>query len=121
MTLFGITWLFPWGFLFLPSLIVLAWVLRKKRTIDMVNARIESAYRWWQVPVVLVFTIAFWIAVFLISLLLAQPHHRATLQEVSYEGIDVMVVLDVSESMQAADFDPTRLEGAKQVVKDFLA
>lgn len=37
------------------------------------------------------------------------------------EGIDIMLVIDVSLSMQANDFRPNRLEKAKQVVKKFIA
>lgn len=36
------------------------------------------------------------------------------------EGIDIMLVIDVSGSMHALDFTPNRLEKAKAVVKDFI-
>ena len=36
------------------------------------------------------------------------------------EGIDIMLVIDVSDSMHALDFTPNRLEKAKAVVKDFI-
>jgi len=49
-----------------------------------------------------------------------QPHSRSDITQIEYEGIDVMIVLDVSNSMQAADFTPTRIEWAKQVVTSFL-
>ncbi len=38
------------------------------------------------------------------------------------EGIDIMLVLDTSESMRALDFDPVdRITAAKQAAKDFIA
>lgn len=36
------------------------------------------------------------------------------------EGIDIMLVADVSESMRALDFQPNRLEKAKEVMKEFI-
>ena len=36
------------------------------------------------------------------------------------EGIDIMLVIDISESMQIEDFTPNRLESAKSVAKDFI-
>lgn len=36
------------------------------------------------------------------------------------EGIDIMLVLDVSESMDATDFEPNRIEVAKNVMSDFI-
>jgi Ca-activated chloride channel family protein len=36
------------------------------------------------------------------------------------EGIDIMLVIDVSDSMKALDFQPNRLSKAKQVVAEFI-
>jgi Ca-activated chloride channel family protein len=36
------------------------------------------------------------------------------------EGIDIMISLDISGSMQAMDFKPNRLEAAKEVAIDFI-
>ena len=36
------------------------------------------------------------------------------------EGIDIMLVVDISESMQIEDFSPNRLESAKSVAKKFI-
>lgn len=36
------------------------------------------------------------------------------------EGIDIVMTLDLSLSMKAADLEPTRLEAAKAVVQDFI-
>jgi Ca-activated chloride channel family protein len=36
------------------------------------------------------------------------------------EGIDILLVLDVSESMEATDFAPDRITVAKAVVRDFI-
>lgn len=46
----------------------------------------------------------------------ANPRTPAGSEKVSRNGIDVMIVLDVSKSMLARDVQPSRLEKAKQVV-----
>ncbi len=43
-----------------------------------------------------------------------REHQRYT------EGIDIMLVIDLSGSMRALDFKPNRMEKAKAVVKDFI-
>jgi Ca-activated chloride channel family protein len=51
---------------------------------------------------------------------LAGPHRVDELESITSEGLDVALVLDISASMQAADFPPNRLEALKQVARDFL-
>lgn len=41
-------------------------------------------------------------------------------EEVSTEGIDIVLAMDISSSMLAQDFKPNRLESAKEVAKDFI-
>lgn len=50
----------------------------------------------------------------------ARPQKVNTRIEKSSEGIDIMLCLDVSESMLMEDFQPNRLETAKQVAKSFV-
>lgn len=51
---------------------------------------------------------------------LARPQAGWREQEVTTEGIDILLALDVSNSMQAQDFRPNRLEAAKRVMADFI-
>jgi Ca-activated chloride channel family protein len=37
------------------------------------------------------------------------------------EGIDIVLVLDISESMKMKDLNPDRLEAAKEVAKEFVS
>ncbi|MEN6626016.1 MAG: VWA domain-containing protein [Candidatus Sumerlaeia bacterium] len=57
----------------------------------------------------------------LIIVALARPQSAWRERERHTEGIDIMLVIDVSESMRAEDFAPNRLEKAKEVVKQFIA
>ncbi len=51
---------------------------------------------------------------------LANPQVGSKLEEVKREGVDIMIALDVSESMKAEDIKPNRLESAKQEISPML-
>lgn len=52
---------------------------------------------------------------------LARPQHGAFKENVTNQGVDIVVALDVSGSMAAEDFQPrNRLEVAKTVVSEFV-
>lgn len=53
------------------------------------------------------------LALVFIVLALAQPHFRAKETQVERKGIDIIIAVDVSNSMLAKDIAPTRLEKAK--------
>jgi Ca-activated chloride channel family protein len=56
----------------------------------------------------------------LIIIALARPQSSLSWQNVSTEGIDIVVAMDISASMLAQDFKPNRLESSKQVAIDFI-
>lgn len=52
---------------------------------------------------------------------LARPQSGTKQQEITTEGIDIMLVLDVSSSMLAEDFKPkNRIQAAKAVAQEFI-
>ena len=51
---------------------------------------------------------------------LARPQLALKEEEVKAEGIDIMLVTDLSSSMLAQDFDPDRLTVSKEVAKEFV-
>ena len=51
---------------------------------------------------------------------LARPQSRNDEQQVSGEGIDIMLCLDISGSMLSEDFTPNRMEAAKNVAAEFI-
>ncbi len=55
-------------------------------------------------------------AVFFLAIGLSRPQIGAAMREVKSRGVEVIVALDVSNSMLAQDFRPNRLERAKQAV-----
>ncbi len=55
-----------------------------------------------------------------ICLALARPQKTNEKVEQLTEGIDIMIALDISQSMQIQDFLPNRLEAAKDVARNFI-
>lgn len=110
----------PMAFYFLwaiPVLWVLAVIFQKRAQAKMakvigtrlypflassVSTKKRNAKRLLQSFVILFFVIA-----------LARPQMGQSLQEIKSEGVEIMLVIDVSESMMAEDVRPSRLEQAK--------
>ncbi len=51
---------------------------------------------------------------------LARPQLKNLELEESSEGVDILLVLDVSESMRLQDFNPDRLSASKEVARRFI-
>jgi Ca-activated chloride channel family protein len=61
------------------------------------------------------------LALIFIIVALARPQSTNKLHNVSSEGIDIMIALDISGSMLSRDFKPDRLEAAKDVAIEFIS
>jgi len=61
------------------------------------------------------------IAILLLIIVLARPQSTDRFQDVSTEGIDIILALDISGSMLARDFRPNRLEASKNVATEFIS
>jgi len=61
------------------------------------------------------------IAILLLIIVLARPQSSDRFQNVSTEGIDIILALDISGSMLARDFRPDRLEASKNVATEFIS
>ncbi len=84
---------------------------------DLNNARKKSIYKY--VPLVRhVFVI---LVIITSSIALARPQMTEQVQNITKKGIDIEIVLDVSDSMRAEDLKPNRLETAKKALRDFVA
>ena len=58
------------------------------------------------------------LALFVVAL--ARPQAVSSKENVSTDGIDIVMLLDISGSMLAEDFTPNRLVAAKQVAEEFV-
>lgn len=55
-----------------------------------------------------------------LTIAIARPVHVENWTKRWSEGIDIAIVLDVSESMEATDLVPNRMTAAKQVIRGFI-
>lgn len=60
-------------------------------------------------------------AMALFVVVLARPQSSTRWENVTTEGIDIVISLDISTSMLAMDFQPNRLEAAKKVAMEFIS
>jgi Ca-activated chloride channel family protein len=60
------------------------------------------------------------LALALLIVALARPQSGNAREIISGEGVDISIVLDISGSMAALDFEPNRLGAARQVIHDFI-
>ncbi len=61
------------------------------------------------------------ISIALFTVVLARPQSSRNWENVTTEGIDIVIALDISSSMLAQDFQPNRLEAAKNVAMEFIS
>ncbi|MBU2914599.1 VWA domain-containing protein [Reichenbachiella agariperforans] len=110
-----------YAFYVLP-LVILIWFaidIMKKQSLSI--ALTERDIKWS--PTSLLRLIPHLIMLLILSLLLlalARPQKTNEKVEQWTEGIDIMMLIDISESMQIEDFKPNRLEAAKDVARKFV-
>ncbi len=61
------------------------------------------------------------LSITLLIIVLARPQSTSKFQNVTTEGIDIVLTLDISGSMLARDFRPDRLEASKNVAIEFIS
>jgi len=61
------------------------------------------------------------IALSFLFIALARPQSSLSWQDVTTEGIDIVIAMDISGSMLAEDLKPNRLEASKNVAMDFIS
>jgi len=112
--------LFLYGLLLIPILVlvflfVLKW--RKKSLSKIAETGLQSIVLPQLSKAKIVWRFTFWcLALALLIVAIANPQFGTKLEEVKREGIDIMIALDVSNSMKAQDLQPNRLENAKQSI-----
>jgi len=60
------------------------------------------------------------LAISLLIVAFARPQSTDRWKDVSTEGIDIVLALDISSSMLAKDFNPNRLEASKDIATEFI-
>jgi len=122
----GITYAQPfflWFLLLIPVMIFFYFLYLRKKSSQMrysgfsLFKGIKPTFRQriYSLPFILKL-IAFSLAI----VALARPQSFSSGQNVTTEGIDIMMALDISSSMLAEDLKPNRIEAAKKVAEEFI-
>ncbi len=56
----------------------------------------------------------------LLIVIIARPQSTTSYKNITSEGIDIIIALDISGSMLSKDFSPNRIEAAKKVATSFI-
>ena len=114
---------FFYALILLP--VMIGWYIwrGRKSTSSMILSGFENldervgSSRIWLRHLLFVFRL---VVVGLIIIVLARPQSSNKWEQVTTEGIDVVMCMDVSGSMRAMDFKPNRLEASKNVGIEFV-
>lgn len=118
------TWeqpVFLWMVLLVPLIFILRWVVRYYLNQKLPVAVSSSDLRNSAGNLIrLLPELLLMFVIVLLLTALARPQKTNEKIEQFTEGIDIMIAMDISQSMQIEDFQPNRLEAAKQVGLDFI-
>ncbi|MBN8542160.1 MAG: VWA domain-containing protein [Deltaproteobacteria bacterium] len=120
------SWYSTWAFALLPvAVFLVAWAYRLSRkkspTIQYSSLSIlKGLPRPLRTRLLWLPSVVFLLAMTLLIAGLARPQRADTKIRKNVEGIDIMLVLDVSDSMLIEDMKPNRLEVSKQMLMDFV-
>ncbi len=109
-----------WLLAVVPAFVLLFWAAARNRRLRLARFGCEATIRELMPEVsagrkVLKFTI-FCSAFALLALAAARPQFGSKLREEKSQGVEMMLVVDVSNSMLAEDFEPSRLERTKYAI-----
>ena len=113
-------------YLYLLVLIPLTWIWYffrqntqrthiKLSTLKNINSKSWKSYGRHLVFLLRTFALSLFIVAF------ARPQSSSSWQDMTTEGIDIVIALDISSSMLAQDLQPDRLEASKKVAMDFIS
>ena len=103
---------------------IIWYVMYRKKTEPTMRMSDTFAFRYapksWKVVLMPLSMFLRILAFVMIVLVLARPQTQNSWKSETVEGIDIMLVMDVSTSMLAEDLKPNRIEAAKQVASEFV-
>ncbi|MFN8438726.1 MAG: VWA domain-containing protein [Cytophagales bacterium] len=105
----------------IPVLLILSWgVFLKFR--PKLNIILPKSFREFDITVYLRYIPTLFLILFIELVLVALARPQTTTQTIhkKSDGIDIILAMDVSESMLGLDFEPNRLEAAKKVASHFV-
>lgn len=109
--------------LLIPLLIVHYYLRRRKRKATVVLSTLpvfEGIKKTWKERTVGLPFLLRLVGLALLVVVLARPKGSFGTREVKTEGIDIMLALDISNSMLAKDLKPDRLEASREIAIEFV-
>lgn len=122
----GLVWLHPHVLWLLPLLILPGWLGWRARRLAprMLHPGLPRGFKPRRSLRRHLSSLPLWLRVGAIGLLLAalaRPVTRTPWSEDTINGVDIVLMLDVSTSMQIKDVKPDRIEAARQILSKFAA
>ena len=116
----------PWWLLMLALIpCVIWWRARKRKATDLVAIDVpflaQKRQESLRVKLYKIIEPLFWIGISMLIVAMARPQTEHSEEIIKGEGIDIFLVMDLSSSMLARDFDPDRLTVSKKVAIDFIS
>ena len=123
--LFNIEFAYPWILLLLAAVpVIIYWYwnnhYKVSASINVTTTHFLQHTRSWRSTLRHVPFIFRWVALLFLILAFARPQEKFTENEITGEGIDIVLCFDISGSMTEKDILPNRLEAAKEVAHDFV-
>jgi Ca-activated chloride channel family protein len=107
--------------LLIPLFLIIGYLfLRRKNKMnfaffnDLKSVYKQSSFYYYSFFILLVLISIFYI------IILANPNIKNTSEKVKKNGIDIVLVFDISYSMEATDLEPNRISVARDVLSSFL-
>lgn len=107
--------------LLIPLFLIIGYLfLRRKNKInfaffnDLKSVYKQSSFYYYSFFILLVLISIFYI------IILANPNIKTTNEKVKKNGIDIVLIFDISYSMEATDLEPNRISVARDVLSSFL-
>jgi len=120
-----IIFLYPQYLYIAPFVLVLIlFLLRRKDKRAIIQTRIvHNVKKLWKLSLSLFYIKSLLVSfiILLFFILLANPNTTNTEEIIKKNWIDIVLVLDVSKSMEAIDLQPSRIESAKSVIQRFIS
>lgn len=113
-----------WALLIIPVILgvyIYRFVSRKRSAIAFSSVEVfEGMSGNWKAHIHWITFLFSLSAMVLLIVALARPQNKLTTIERNAEGIDIVMVLDMSSSMKAEDLKPNRFEASREVAKQFV-
>jgi Ca-activated chloride channel family protein len=110
-----------WLLLLIPAAIFLFWFFRHKQGLKFSSVKLLRSAGKAKTIKHKIGKILIVCGLVLALTALARPQTTQKTEFILQQGIDIVMILDVSGTMQSIDFEPNRMEVARKTIDDFIA